>query len=545
MLLSVLLAGCVFAINRPSLSFQFILDDHRFTADPRIQNPDHIGDYFTSFVWAQFIGAQPSFYRPVFLLWLRLNFLVSGLCPRGWHLLSITKHLLVGGLLGLLVWKLLRNSTAALLAAALFVLHPAHTESVNWVTVPDPLMASGVLVALLCYFKFVDAQVKSVLVEKKKPQKRSPSKSRDLPFVWFSVSVAAYLGALLAKETAIVFPLMILALGMRASSARREFKGSESLRSRLGRAIAHTGPFLAVTGIYLLLRLNALQGKLGAATQHLRWTTVVLSWPAVLCFYFKAMLWPIRSYSFADPILVERFSVRGVLFPLVATVVILGVVVLSLYWLRSRVYARLDSRAIAGLDFALLAGFLLLVLPLLPALNLNALNPRDFLHGRYTYLPLAGLMLLVGTAWHLAGRARAALLVASVSVMALFAAGTYSQEGQWRDDVAVFTTAHQLAPHNEPVARNLADTHVRAALLLEEQGRCSEAVPVFREVARNDPQDWYAFAALGYCLVQMNDLVGAEDSLHHAVDISHDPNIVQQWQELRAHIGLTVPAGRH
>jgi tetratricopeptide (TPR) repeat protein len=152
-------------------------------------------------------------------------------------------------------------------------------------------------------------------------------------------------------------------------------------------------------------------------------------------------------------------------------------------------------------------------------------------------------MLLLATAWHLAGRAQVALLAASFFVMVLLAGGTYSQEGQWRDDTTLFTKAHQLAPHNEPVARNLADTHVRAALLLQEQGRCNEAIPVFREVARNDPQDWYALAGLGYCLVEMNDLVGAEDSLHRAVEISHDPNITQQWQELRAHIGLAVPVG--
>ena len=43
-------------------------------------------------------------------------------------------------------------------------------------------------------------------------------------------------------------------------------------------------------------------------------------------------------------------------------------------------------------------GILLLVLPLLPAVNLNGLNPGDFLHGRYTYLSLLGLMLLLAVA---------------------------------------------------------------------------------------------------------------------------------------------------
>ena len=146
LVIAVSCVAVVFAIvYAPSLNFQFILDDHRFTADPRIQFSGHIWDYFTSFVWAQFTGGPPSFYRPIFLLWMRINFVLCDLSTWGWHLLSLIKHAAVALLLAWLVWKLLRDRTAALLAAALFALHPAQTESVAWTTVPDPLMALGVV----------------------------------------------------------------------------------------------------------------------------------------------------------------------------------------------------------------------------------------------------------------------------------------------------------------------------------------------------------------------------------------------------------------
>ena len=109
--------GCiffVFAVYIRSLNFQFVLDDHRFTADPRIQETGHIWDYFANFVWAQFAGGPPSFYRPVFLLWVRINFVLCALSPWGWHLLSIAKHVAVAALLGMVAWKLLRDSTFAL-----------------------------------------------------------------------------------------------------------------------------------------------------------------------------------------------------------------------------------------------------------------------------------------------------------------------------------------------------------------------------------------------------------------------------------------------
>ncbi len=125
----------IFAAYSPALSFQFILDDHRFVNDPRVQSSGHVWEYFTNYVWAQFTGGPTSFYRPVFVLWMRLNFILSEMSPWGWHLLSIVKHVLVAVLLGLLVWKLLRDRSAASMAGALFALHPAHTESVAWVTV--------------------------------------------------------------------------------------------------------------------------------------------------------------------------------------------------------------------------------------------------------------------------------------------------------------------------------------------------------------------------------------------------------------------------
>ena len=116
LVIAVSCVAVVFAIvYAPSLNFQFILDDHRFTADPRIQFSGHIWDYFTSFVWAQFTGGPPSFYRPIFLLWMRINYILCDLSTWGWHLLSMIKHAAVALLLAWLVWKLLRDRTAALL----------------------------------------------------------------------------------------------------------------------------------------------------------------------------------------------------------------------------------------------------------------------------------------------------------------------------------------------------------------------------------------------------------------------------------------------
>ena len=539
------LAACVFAVYRPSLRFQFILDDHRFTADPRIQNPDHTGDYFTSFVWAQFTGGPPSFYRPVFLLWMRLNFLLSALSPWGWHFLSIVKHVGAAALLGILVWRLLHDRLAALLAAAFFALHPAQTESVSWITVPDPLMTAGILVSLLLYLVYVEPPP---LVDSgtRKSRRFAAKETFQTSPLWLLGAAIAYFAALLAKETAIVFAVVIFAMGMLTSQKDDAAKSHTlldiSLKQRVSIGLLHLLPFAGVTVIYLLLRANALDGKLTAVTQHLPLKTVVLSWPSMLWFYIRAIVWPVKSYSFADPMLIQTWSWSGVFVPLLKIGCGAAVLCGALFWVWRSAKHSLTRRERWTFHVVLIAGGLLLVLPLLPALNLNALNPGDFLHGRYTYLPLAGVALLLAVICHFAGKLRIVVAIAIGLLTAGAVPLTLAQEQQWKDDLSVFTIAHQIAPANAPVARNLADARVRAALLLEEDGRCGEAVPVFEDVNREYPDDWYALAGLGYCFVESNDLVKAEQFLHRAADLSHDSVIIQQWRELRTHMGLPVPA---
>lgn len=267
-ILAVALAAGVFAIYSPALNFQFVLDDHRFVGDPRLQSPGHVWEYFTNYVWAQVPGGPSSFYRPLFVLWLRLNYILSGMSPWGWHFLSIAKHLSVAILLGLLVWELLRDRVGALIAGTLFALHPAQTESVAWITVPDPPMSAGVLGALLLYFNYAERRSAETQPYAEKSRRKSPKNKRSNSTVgpsrvWLLASAAAFLAALLAKETAIVLPAVIFAAALNTSSggpeqARRSAGIGTDYCRRLATALREVLPFLGAIVVYLLCRSNAL-----------------------------------------------------------------------------------------------------------------------------------------------------------------------------------------------------------------------------------------------------------------------------------------------
>ena len=541
----------VFAIYSPALNFQFILDDHRFSGDPRLQSSGHVWEYFTSFVWSQIPGGPISFYRPIFLLWLRLNFIFGDASPWAWHLLSVAKHISVAVLLGLLAWKLLRDRVAALLAATLFALHPAQTESVAWITVPDPLMSAAVLGVLLLYLKCAERisaasePLAGKANRKARKQARAHSKEKqDDSLMWLVASAAVCLIALMAKETAVVLPVLIFCLALLLPSKKPAPKEpapeqSTGHAARLFSAFRQTLPFLAVTVVYFLLRLSALGGQISPRTQNLPWKTVILSWPAILLFYVKALFWPVRSRAFADPALSDTFSFRGVLLPALGVLFVAAILAGFCLWAKKAARRELPDRQAANVECALLLGTLLLVLPILLALNLNSLNPGDFLHGRYTYLPLAGLMLLLATGWHLVKKGRSVLLAGAGLIAIAFSVLSVKQETMWKDDLTVFTVAHELAPHNVPVAESLSRAHVQAALgLLDEPSGCDAAMPIFENAIQKFPQDWYAWAGEGECYVKLDNLPEAEQSLRRAYELSHLPRVGEEWQLLREKMGL-------
>src|ERR1019366_10178289 len=126
-----------------------------------------------------------TFYRPIFLLWFRLQYLVFGLNPWGWHLCTVLCHVGVTLLAYFTAARLLKDRLGALIAALIFGLHPTHAEGVAWVSgVTEPLFAIFLFASYLCYLK----------------KRTEPARAR----IYLAASLALYALASLSKETAVV-----------------------------------------------------------------------------------------------------------------------------------------------------------------------------------------------------------------------------------------------------------------------------------------------------------------------------------------------------
>src|SRR5205085_1082795 len=106
------------------------------------------------------------YYRPLFNLYLLVNYQLFHLNPAGWHLLLVLWHLLVTLLVYRLARRLLKDEGGALTAALIFGVHPVHIESVAWISgVTEPMLAVFFLGALLGYLRWRDGAAGGEVVD--------------------------------------------------------------------------------------------------------------------------------------------------------------------------------------------------------------------------------------------------------------------------------------------------------------------------------------------------------------------------------------------
>src|SRR3954464_1556545 len=130
----VAIAVVSFIVFTNVLSGDFVYDDNRqVVRNPLIQEASLYGKALVSDVWAfkaSGMGAASNYWRPTFVAWMILNFLVFDLKPFGWHLSNILLHSCVCIVAYLLLRRWNASRSIAFAIVLVFAVHPVHTESV-------------------------------------------------------------------------------------------------------------------------------------------------------------------------------------------------------------------------------------------------------------------------------------------------------------------------------------------------------------------------------------------------------------------------------
>jgi len=503
-----------------TLDFGFVFDDQAgIVGNDAIRAWRYLPSYFTSHVWSyRYPHLLSNYYRPLFLLWLRLNETLFGLRAWGWHLTSVAAHLAVTYLVYRLGFRLTQDKGVATAGALVFGLHPVHIEAVAYISgVAEPLSTLFVLAAFLAWLR---------------------SREHVPRLRWLAASTALFAAALLSKESSLMLPVLVAVFAwIYAPVDGGEARSGERLRA----AVVAVAPFLAVTLAYLPLRVWALKGFAHTVTP-LALSTAILTVPSVVLFYLRLLVWPARLSCYYDTPYVSAPAFRSFLLPLIVIFAVLAALVFWYRWTRRR--PREESRVLAFAS-------LWMALAILPVLNFWLLPEGEIAHDRYLYLPSVGFSILVALAWRqarfryarlLARPAWAAALGVAFCVLMVFA--TARQSLYWSDDLSLNFHAHEIAPRNVSATTSLAAAaaergmvpaaqalcrqalesrpdfwraNVNLAYLYYQQGNFPEAVRYFERSAAADPTDGDQFLYLGLARLRLNRLAEAEGAIRTAL----------------------------
>lgn len=385
-----------------ALANGFVWDDVALIQqDDRIRSLDHLGEIFSQdFFEHANEQVKYGYYRPVITVSYMFDYALWGVDPTGYHLTNLVLHWLCA--LGVYAFALVVvgvGPAAALAAAVIFAVHPVHTESVSWISGRTDVLATALVLAAWLFAA--------------RAERASSVGARRALVVTSSV---VFLLAVLAKETALILPLLVFVFDL----------GRLPWRRALVRSIPHG----LVVAIYAVLRFGVVRVDATPFTDRPLLTHLATASKA-LWRYLGELFWPLPLQAYLQHPWLDMGSATAWLFLASACV--------PLAWL----YACWRLRWLT--PFRLVAGFGLALLPHAGLWRVS--GPSDMglvMAERFLYLPSVFFCIAIGALAFAWPRARSVAPLALAGVVIGSASAVAKRNPDWRDDG---TLMHATLPH--------------------------------------------------------------------------------------------------
>jgi tetratricopeptide (TPR) repeat protein len=350
------------------------------------------------------------------------------------------------------------------IVAALFALHPAHVESVAWLSErKDLLCAFFWFASLIAYVWYV----------------RKPSWNR------LAAVVCAFACALLSKPMAVTLPFVLLLLDY---WPLRRITFSTETRARwlpsLGKLCVEKWPLFIMSAISSIITFHAQRASgavftLDALPLWVRVSNAAISY----CRYIRILIWP-------NPLIAFYYHERT---DIMASAAILSAVALVLvtavcwYFRKEKPYC--------------LAGWLWFMGTLAPVIGIVQVGDQAMAE-RYTYIPFIGLFFsivwLIGDAVANSPKIRVGAQVLAVAVIAACAVKTDAQVKVWNNSISLFSNVLEVDQRGDYPNSSLGMAYVR-------QGKMAEAQQYLERALTYDPTDTLTLAYSAFCLMQTHE----------------------------------------
>ncbi|MFA5177153.1 MAG: tetratricopeptide repeat protein [Candidatus Omnitrophota bacterium] len=443
-----LIAGVCVIFYSNSLGNPFIWDDEALIVrNPSIRSWQNLPSAFTSDLYSG-IDFGSNFYRPLQAATNIWDYHFWQLNPFGYHLTNIILQILAAFLVFLLGCAILKQVSLALGTALLFSVSPLHTEAVTYISGrADMLMGIFLLSALLLFI-------------------------RGYRFLaWL-----AFIPALLSKELAVVFPLVILAYLF--YYRREELKNPANFIKLLL-------PFLIIDLIYVLSRISFLNfpRTYPPALTKIPLFLRVTALPEVIFTYLRLLFLPLdlhMSWTVSRPASFWDFSLSWFWLALIC--------VACIYGLRDRK----NNQAPAFM----LSWALIFFLPQSGILPINA-----FIAEHFIYLPSISFFMLL--AYLLRRYLSKRVFIFSITGLVFFyGLLTLYRNLEWRSPLLFYERIIQFSPDSFKARNNLA---------LQYEGRFlyDKALLEYQKALKLNPELLEARTNLGNLYFKLGDFKAA------------------------------------
>ncbi|MFZ1932944.1 MAG: tetratricopeptide repeat protein [Thermoguttaceae bacterium] len=481
------LVVAVFLAYQPAWHGGFVWDDDlHLLHNPVINRPDGLKQAWLS---GEYINYWPLTFT---VYWLEHK--AWGLDPLGFHLVNIALH----ALSAVLVWRILERlgMPGAMLAAAIFALHPVNVESVAWIAQLKGLLSLPLaLLAMLFYLRH----------------------ERDGSWWQLAAAVGLFLLSALAKGLVLTLPVVLLAC-------------TWWQRGRIGRRdLLRVLPFVLVAALMVWVEVS--KQHTGIADTVVR-SDGLLGRAAVagcaVWFYFWKVLWPVNLiFVYPRWTIGERdlwAYLPGVLLA----------VILAVAWWRRRSWGRPVVM--------LIVCYVALLLPVLGFADIIFMQYSLVAdHWQYAAMivPCAALAALFAT---LARYGAAKPLAASqtpkafslshilcFALLAILATLTFRQSRMYADMETLYRTTLDRNPGCWLVQNNLGNLLADEGKVLIEHGWSDEATPLYRDAMvlyhdalRTKPDYADAHLNLGNALASLGRMDEAIGEFQRAIDANRN-----------------------
>ena len=402
-----------------SLGGDFVWDDQELIKGNQLIMTGDPLDLFAGPFFPQSAGDNPGYYRPVTMLTYWLDRAVWRANPYGFHLTNVLLNIICVLLAYLLFTKFIKLPSRgwAWLGAALFALHPYHTESVSFISGRTDILATIFLLAAFMLY----------ILHRK--EKRVPP---------LYLAILAFALGILSKEVALA---LIPIIAVWELFINRE--GS------LRKATVTLSPFLVTAIAYIPVRLLIL----GGADKILTGQSSVAG-PGVRLFYsiyFLAkyiymLVLPLRFDAYR---LVQFFRIGFGYREVIGFVISGGFI--GLLWALYR--AKKYKEVFWG-------GFL--ISGLLPVLNIVQI-PGASAAERFLYLPSIGFCALLASGLYYLNRIlrrrfpkTSITALIALAILLFYGSSTVIRNYSWKNELLVYRDLIHKDPYSIPGHSNLA-----------------------------------------------------------------------------------------